>query len=118
MGFANRKYARVWEIQPHEKYNEIRISTSKKNKEDNTYEQDFNGWVRCLGNAFEKSKQLKSNDTIQLSDVETTTKYDEEKKRSYTNFIVWDFEPKQNGTPPNNPTQIPLQPVDEDDLPF
>ncbi len=120
MGFASRKYAKIWEIKTHEKYNEIKISTSKKDG-DGGFEQDFSGFARFLGKAFEKSKSLKGNETIKLLEVETTNKYDKERETLYTNYIVWDFElaqkdgaSKQNDN--NNPP--PMQPIDDTDLPF
>lgn len=118
MGFANRKFAKVWDIQPKERYIELRITTSKKNKDSKEYEQDFSGFVRCLGKAFDKAKELTKGDLVTLGDVEVTTKYDTERDKTYTNFIVWDFEKQKQGTPPKNPSDVPLQPVDELDLPF
>lgn len=121
MGFANRKYAKIWEIKSHDKYSEIKISTSKKDG-DGGFEQDFSGYARFLGKAFEKSKSLKGNEQIKLLEVEVTNKYDKDKGITYTNYLVWDFEiaeksgaSKQENSNDNPP---PMQPIDDTDLPF
>jgi hypothetical protein len=102
MGFKNNCYGTVWEnsqtknvIEFHEKYAEIYITTSRKNANaKNGYETDFSGRVRFVGTAFEKVKNisLKEKDRLHLLEVETTSKYDAQRQRTYTNFVCWDFE--------------------------
>ena len=40
------------------------MSTSRKNKETDTYEQDFSGYVMMLGHAHAKAQKLRERDRI------------------------------------------------------
>ena len=104
MGFGNGKYATAWVdrntnkvLNIFERYAEVQLTTSKK-KQDGTYETDFSGRCRFVGKCFEKIKSLdiREKDRLKLLEVETCNRYDKEKKRSYENFIVWDFETVEN----------------------
>lgn len=94
MGFRQGAYASIWEIEPISDTNiKLRISTSRKNRESGEYEQDFSGFVNAIGTAAaKKAAGLKKGDRIQLGDVEVTTKYNSDKKITYTNFRVFSFE--------------------------
>lgn len=94
MGFRAGAYATVWEVNPkNDKNTIVRISTSKKDKTTGTYEQDFSGFVAFVGkDAAAKAAQLHEKDHIKLGDVDVTTKYDKEKKITYTNYACFSFE--------------------------
>lgn len=71
----------------------VRISVSRKNKQSGEYEQDFSGFVLAIGTAAaHKAASLKEGDRIKLGDVDVTTKYDRDKKVTYTNFKMFSFE--------------------------
>jgi len=129
MGFRVNAYAKVWEVESKSNtWTKLRLSVSKKNKETGEFEQDFNGFVDCLGTAVaSKAAALSKGDTIRLGDVDVTNRYDSEKKITYTNYKMFSFE-NENSTgstapTPNRNTDEPEVTVDsgevEDDrLPF
>lgn len=93
MGFREGSFAKVWEIKPKSDVNtQLRISISKKNKQTGEYEQDFSGFVSCIGkSAAKKAVKLKEGDRIRLKDVDVSTSYDREKKIQYVNYKCFDF---------------------------
>ena len=93
MSFRQNSYCVVWEVkQGTGNFTDVRLSSSKKNKQTGEYETDFSGFVRFIGGAHQKAASLKEKDRIKLGDCEVTNRYDKEKKTTYTNFAVFDFE--------------------------
>lgn len=114
MGFANGRYATAWTdrntnkvLNIFEKYAEVQLTTSKK-KKDGTYDTDFSGRCRFVGKSFEKIRRidLREKDRLKLLEVETTNRYDKEKKTSYNTYIVWDFETVENRQPTAPQTEV------------
>lgn len=99
MGFRKDAYATVWEVTPvSETMTKVRLSTSKKNRQTDQYETDFSGFVAFVGAAAAKNAaHLAEKDRIKLGDVDVTTKYDKEKKITYTNFTAFNFEQQNSG---------------------
>ena len=93
MGFRTGAWAKVWEVKPmSDTSTKIRMSVSRKNKQ-GEYEQDFSGFVLAIGTAAaHKAAGLKEGDRIKLGDVDVSTKYDRDKKVTYTNFKMFSFE--------------------------
>ena len=137
MGFKNNCYVTVWKdnqtekvLNLYDKYATLQLTTSKKNANaKNGYETDFSGRVRFIGTAFEKIRTmaLEEKDKLHLLEVETTSRYDTQKQRQFTNFICWDFEPaERQNTAPRQPEVIERNSngtysvgnVSDDDLPF
>lgn len=76
----------------------VRMSISRKNKQSGEYEQDFSGFVLAIGTAAaHKAAGLKEGDRIKLGDVDVSTKYDREKKITYTNFKMFSFDVENGG---------------------
>lgn len=94
MGFRNGAFAKVWEVEPMgDTSTKLRISTSFKNKKTDQFEQDFSGFVICYGSAVAmQAARLKKGDRIKLGDVDVTTRYDADKKITYTNYKMFSFE--------------------------
>lgn len=92
MAFREGYYAKVWEISPENSYVTIRISTSRKSKTTGEYEQDFSGFVRCYGDAADKARGLAPGERIKIGPASCTSRYDKEKKVTYYNFFMYDFE--------------------------
>lgn len=94
MGFRPGAYAKVWEVKPmSDTSTKIRMSVSRKDKKTGEYEQDFSGFVMAIGTAAaHKAAGLKEGDRIKLGDVDVSTKYDREKKVTYTNFKLFSFD--------------------------
>ena len=125
MGYRTGAYARIWEVKPISDTNvKLRLSVSRKNKQTGEYEQDFSGYVNAVGTAAaKKAACLKEGDRIKLGDVDVTTKYDGEKKTTYTNFKLFSFEldgdspaPKSSNTEPQ--PSVDSGEVDDSRLPF
>ena len=117
MGFRTGAFAKVWEVTPmSDTSTKVRMSISRKVKGTDEYEQDFSGFVLAVGTAAAaKAAKLKEGDRIKLGDVDVTTKYEKEKKITYTNFKMFSFE-DANGKPASNPTEDPQQTVDDVDI--
>ena len=106
----------------------LRMSISRKNKKTDEYEQDFSGFVLAIGTAAaSKAAKLKEGDRIKLGDVDVSTKYDKDKKVTYTNFKMFSFEAdgepsgagSRSTTPPDDPhSGVDDGEVDDYRLPF
>lgn len=139
MGFrqADREgkggYARVWKVTKKEKYSEVRLSTSKKDKNSGEFKPDFNhNFVRFVGKAHRDISELnvpEKGTNIQILDCETTNEYNKEKDITYTNYMVYDFTTAEQGGGNNNVSQKSSAPAAQkttakqqsaadDDLPF
>lgn len=94
--FANNNYAKVWKIFPKEKkdqkYTMVQLSTSRKDKNSNTYTKDFSGFVRLIGKAEEKAAELEAEDKIKLLMVGVTNSYNKDTKKTFTTYVCFDFE--------------------------
>lgn len=121
MGFRNGAYATVWSSEPVSDVNtKIRISISRKNKQTGEYEQDFSGFVACIGTAAaKKAAQLKEKDRIKLGDTDASTYYDADKKKTYYNFKLFSFESLNDAEKATKDIDV-VENVDdgEPDLPF
>ncbi len=104
MGFRTGAFAKVWEVTPRsDTSTKIRMTVSRKNKQTGEYETDFSGFVMCIGTAAARSAaRLNKGDSIRLGDCDVSTKYDAEKKITYTNYKLFSFE-DANGNSSNTP---------------
>jgi hypothetical protein len=123
MGFHTGAYAKIWEVTPMtDTSTKLQLSISKKNKKTNEYETDFSGFVMAIGTAAAaKAARLDKGDRIKLGDVDVSTKYDKEKKITYTNYKLFSFDMDGGGQKPYYVTPQPSVDegeVDENRLPF
>ena len=118
MGFRTGAFAKVWEVKPFSDTSvKLRLSVSRKNKQTGEYEQDFSGFVNAVGTAAaKKAASLKEGDRIKIGDVDVTTKYDAEKKTTYTNFKMFSFELDDGGSAPKSNTTEPQPSVDSGEV--
>lgn len=107
---------KIWEVTPmSDTSTKVRMSISRKNKQSGEYEQDFSGFVLAIGTAAaKKAAGLKEGNRIKLGDVDVTTKYDKEKKVTYTNFKMFSFE--LDGEEPRDSSTEPQPTVDEGEI--
>ncbi len=119
MGFRTGAYAKVWEVTPmSDTSTKLRISVSRKNKQSGEYEQDFSGFVLCIGSAVARNAlKLKEGARIKLGDCDVATKYDAQKKITYTNYKLFSFDTEDD----NHNTQAsdhtdPQPTVDEGEI--
>jgi len=101
MGFRQGGYCSVWSVEPGRTGNitKVRLSSSRKNKQTDEYEQDFSGFCTFIGKANEKARGLKEKDRIKILECDVSTNYDKEKKKEYVNYKVFDFEMSGGGAP-------------------
>lgn len=128
MGFRNGAYAKIWEIKPQkdgQRSIDGRLSVSAKDKSTGEYKQTFSGFVRFVGAAAEKAKDLTDKDRIRLGDVDVTTNYVKETNTTYTNYTIFDFEIMTDDRPisaePFQQAAVPQQSsgsASDDDYPF
>lgn len=122
MGFRTGAYAKVWEVTSISDTNtKLRISISRKNKQTGEYEQDFSGFVMCIGTAAaKKAALLREGARIKLGDCDVTTKYDGQKKITYTNYKLFSFSTEEDDTPAPDATQPTVDDgeIDDNRLPF
>lgn len=117
MGFRTGAFAKIWEVTPmSDTSTKLRMSVSRKNKQSGEYEQDFSGFVLAIGTAAaKKAACLKEGDKIKLGDVDVSTKYDKEKKITYTNFKMFSFE-VDGDSDSSEDTTDPQPTVDEGEI--
>lgn len=122
MGFRTGAFAKVWDVESISGTNtKLRISISRKNRQTQEYEQDFSGFVNCIGTAAaHKAAGLKKGARIKLGEIDVSTKYINEK--NYTNFKVFSFE-LDDGVKDQGDDPKPKKEVDDGDpgdsrLPF
>ena len=122
MGFRTGAFAKVWEVTPmSDTSTKLRMSISRKNKKTDEYEQDFSGFVLAIGTAAaSKAARLKEGDRIKLGDVDVSTKYDKDKKVTYTNIKMFSFETEgessSSGSRSTPPPDDPHSGVDDGEL--
>ena len=94
MGFRKGAYATIWEVKPiSDKLVKARVSISRKNKETNTYEAEFEDYIVFSGSVAAKNAMgLHEKDRIQIGDCDVRNKYDHEKKVKYYNFMIFSFD--------------------------
>ena len=129
VGFRQGSFAKCWAVEPKSNTStQLRISISRKNRETGEYEQDFSGFVSCVGTAAaKKAANLKEGDTIRLGDIDVSTTYNAERKITYTNYKIFSFQTndeveaeKNGGKTEKKPVdEVEPEPVEEEpDLPF
>ena len=91
--FANGSYATIWQIKKiEEKYSEMRISTSSKDKTTGEYHQDFGAFVRFVGKAHQDAQHLNERDRFKIVRCGVTNEYNKEKNTTFTNYVIFEIE--------------------------
>ena len=91
MGLSSKGFwAKVWDIQDKGKFTTLKIATSKKINDEWT--KDFDGYVRAIGHAHNKAKEIKVGDSIHVTNFELTNNYVKEKNITYTNVAVFEID--------------------------
>lgn len=119
MGVRVGAFATIWSVEDKGNFSNVRISTRRKVKGTDTYEQDFGGYVRFIGEAHSKANALKEKDRIKIGEFEVTNQFNKEKNVTYTNVAIFTFESADAGK--STTTQAPKErprvdePVDDSD---
>ena len=91
--FSAGSFAKLWEIRKREeKYTDIRISTSRKDKDTGEYKQDFGDFARLVGKAHEAADHLEDGDRFKIVKCGVENHYNKEKKVTYYNFVIFEIE--------------------------
>lgn len=121
MGFGQGNFAKVWKVEDGKgNYSVAQMSTSKKNKTTGEYETDWqNNFVRLVGTANDQAKSFKEKESVKIGRCDVTNNYDKEKKITYTNYVIFNFEDANtSGGGDAKPKSITPPSVEDDDLPF
>lgn len=106
MGFGTGKFAHIWKLENKGNYHVAQMSTSKKNKETDQYETDWqNSFVRLVGTAHAQADSLDITKNVKIGACEVTNKYDKEKNVTYTNYVIFGFEDVDNSKQGNSNAQ-------------
>ena len=98
--FSVNSWAKIWEIKEiKDKYSEIRISTSVKDKTTEKYEQDFGAFVRLVGQAHQQLQYLSEGDRFKIIRCGVTNKFNKETKQTYTNYVIFEIEAEDPAEP-------------------
>lgn len=90
------RFCKIWEVNEiKDKIVKINLGTSDK-QIDGTYKNSnwFN--VAFVGGALEGAKRLKKGDLINIKNAKIENVFIKEKKQSYINIVVFDFELENN----------------------
>ena len=120
MGYSTGKWAKIWSVERGDRSTKVRLSTSKKNKQTDKFEQDFSGFVTLAGTAHKMAANLKEGDRIKIGECDVTSRYDKEKKKEYINFTMYSYE-AGDGQTASKENSAPAAPADnssDEDLPF
>ena len=105
-------------------YADILCSSSTK-KKDGKYETDFWGKLRFWGDSVARLKEygLQEKDVIEVKEGTHTNFYDKDKKMTFQNYAVWEFDVvNKEKKAPTNPELIddgtPFDPLSDTALPF
>lgn len=116
MGFRQGAYAKVWRVEDKGNYSVAQVSISKKNKDTDQYETEFqHNFVRLVGTAHDLGRsieEVQGGTSIKITSCDVTNLYDKEKKKEFTNFVIFGFEfPDNNsGNSSGNKKSSPKKP--------
>ena len=113
MGFHTGSHAPVWEIRPQsDNRTLVRLSTSRKNKSTDQYEQDFSGFVSFVGTAnASKAAKLQERDWIVLGDTDVQSRFDKEQNREFVYYTCFGFEIQENNRRNNGGGRVGFEPA-------
>lgn len=117
MGFRQDGFATVWQVEGKSPtMTVVRVSTSRKNRDTNQFEQDFSGFVAFVGrdNAA-NALRLRNKDRIKLGHVDVTTTYNKETKKEFVNYTCFNFEMASGSQDAPAPQRESTNPVDGGD---
>ena len=109
------QWATVFRAEDKGKYVQATISTARKDKRTDEY-INSNWFCRFVGKALDQARGLSDKDRIEIKNAAIENIYDKEKKRSYLNVVIFEFEMQQ----PKEKVEDGFIPVaaDDDLLPF
>lgn len=106
-----KSYAKIWEVEDKGKYIQAKVSSSRKDKRDDTW-VNSNWFVRFVGKCTDQARVLSKGDRVIITNGTVESVYDKEKQRVYTNVTVFEFEQEGQQEPQYEEVEV------SEDLPF
>lgn len=133
--WVKETFATLWKSEDKGNYVRATVSTSEKDREDETKYVNSNWNANFVGKAADKIRDLPERTRFKIlsGKISTSLKEYNGEKRSFTNVAIFDIEFPENNTPPvqnNKPTSAPKNKskptenqagnneIDDDSLPF
>jgi len=88
-------YAKIWNIEDKGNYVNGRISSSRKDKRDDSY-INSNWLVRFVGACVAGAKTLKEGDRIKITNGIVENVYSKEHEKNYTNVTIFELEKQED----------------------
>ena len=118
MGLSSRGFwAKVWKVENCGNYTQLQISTSKKDKDGN-YVKDYSGFVRLIGHAHNKAKEISDGDSIKVSNFELTNKYVQARGMTYTNVAIFEIDEIKKAEQQQESNWENINNMPQEELPF
>lgn len=114
---SNGFWAKVWKNEDCGNFSQLQISTSKKNK-DGEYKKDYSGFVRLIGHAHNKAKEIAIGDSIKVSNFELTNNYSKERGITYTNVAIFEIDEIKKAEQQQDSNWNNMSNMNQDELPF
>lgn len=109
---GNKIYAKVWAVKKFDKYMDLRVSTSEKDREGNHVNSTW--FPRLIGHAFNSLKDtLKEGDRIVINKAKLTNELytnNEGVTKSALKFLVYDAEVQDSSETPEAAAPAPAAP--------
>ena len=122
--FSDKQYATFWSADIKEGYSLVSMSTSRKDKRDDSYKNSNWGFVRFVGKAHEKIEELERQARIVVKGGMSKESYDKEGEKMWPKnpqivIFDWDFaEAYQSSGGPMDTAPMVVDDDDSDDIPF
>lgn len=118
MGLSSKGFwAKVWKVENCGNYTQLQISTSKKDKDGN-YTKDYSGFVRLIGHAHNKAKEIQVGDSIKVSNFELTNKYVQARGMTYTNVAIFEIDEIKHAEQQQENDWANMSNMNQEELPF
>ena len=127
MLYFKNNFATVWEVENHETYAIVKLSTSRKDKRDETYHNTNWSFVRFVGNAYnENLVNMPKQTRITIDGGISQESYEKDGERLWPKnpqvvVFHWDYpEEKSKNEAPQGIDKPPVvdNSNDDDDTPF
>lgn len=119
IGENSSKYVKVWDVKTENGVVKGDVSSSKKNQNG---EYENSKWFPAFfGKSKEKALSLNKGDTIEITQGGFSNTYNKEKKVTYYNMVIFDFEVMTQGGATTKAVSTKPEVAEEDDddsLPF
>lgn len=99
-------FAKVWKLDPAEKYVRAQVSTSDKDKDGNKVYSSWNAMF--VGNCVQNAKQLEEKDSIKIISGKISNVFSKKDNKVYNNMTIFAFELADNDSQQTQKTKRPV----------